>query len=272
MKKMLIGLLATTLITTTIMAKDISSYLYADYKNSDEVKGLLESNGFNVVGEYDAMDNPKYHVIAFTNDTLKTEASKENRGFAGVSKVLVSDKDKKLIFTNPEYFLRAFMQDDYQEQTAKSVSSSLVSAFGKMEFSTDTLEDDDISGFHFMIGQPYYEEMEEIAEGKNLLKNLENNAGKNIVFKLQMKNSTLVGVAMPTKDGESAYIPEIKGEKNAAFLPYMILIEDNKAKIMHAKYYLAIAYPNLSMGEFMSISSTPDAIQDYLTSLFFSKK
>ena len=267
MTKVLATLVTTALLSTTMMAKEVSSYLYADYKSSDAVKSTLEAKGFSIVGEYDAMSNPDYHVIAFTNNTLKTEASKESRGFAAVEKVLVSTNDKKLIFTNPEYFLHAFMQDDYKESTAKSIESTLTSAFGKLQASSDAMDDDDLAGYHFMMGMPYYEDMQEIAEGKNLLSTLEKKAGDNIVFKLQLKNSTLVGVSMPTKNGEKSYLPKIKGEKHGAFLPYMVLIEDNKAKILHAKYYLAVAFPKLSMGDFMSISSTPDDIQEYMTSL-----
>jgi len=267
MKKMVLSALLATTLATTMMAKEVSSYLYADFKSSDAVKSSLQAQGFDIVGEYDAMGDTHYHVLAFTNDTLKAEASKENRGFAGVQKVLISDNDKKLIFTNPEYFLHAFMQDDYKADTAASISKELTTAFGKLDGSTDALDDDDIAGFHFMMGMPYYEDMEEIAEGKDLLSTLEKNAGDNIVFEVKLKNSTLVGISMPTEKGEKAYVPEIKGETHAAFLPYMVLIEDNKAKIMHAKYYLAVSYPNLSMGDFMGISSTPDDIQDYMTGL-----
>ena len=267
MKKILLSALLATTLATTMMAKDISSYLYADIKSSDAVKNALKSKGFNIVGEYDAMGNSKYHVVAFTNAALKATASKEDRGFASVQKVLIDKKDNKLVFTNPEYFLRAFMQDDFKESTAQSISKDLAALFGKLSGSTDALDDDDIGDFHFMMGMPYYQDMEEIAEGKNLLAKLEKNAGDNIVFKIKLKNSTLVGISMPTENGEKSYVHKIDGEKHAAFLPYMILIEDNKAKIMHAKYYIAIAFPKLSMGDFMGISDTPDEIQNYMTAL-----
>jgi len=44
-------------------------------------------------------------------------------------------------------------------------------------------------------------------------------------------------------------------------LPYTVLIEGDKAYTLHAKYYLALSYPLLSMGQFMTISSVPDAIE-----------
>ena len=66
---------------------------------------------------------------------------------------------------------------------------------------------------------------------------------------------------------DKEYLSKIKGEKHAAFLPYMVLIEDNVAKILHPKYYIAIAYPNLTMREFINISDTPDDIEEYFKAL-----
>ena len=269
MKKLLLSWVLATLLTSSLMAKDISTYEYANLKSTDAVKTALTSKGFTVVGEYDAMGDTNYHVIAYTNPALQKDASKDDdRGFAAVQKILVDKKDKTLVLTNPEYFLRAFLEDDFQEATAQNINKTLASAFGTLTGSDDTLEDDDIAGYHFMMGMPYYEDMIEVAEGKNLLEKLKKNAGKNIVFEIQLKDATLVGVAMPTKTGEKSYIPAIKGEKNSAFLPYMVLIQEDEAEILHPKYYLAVSYPKLSMGQFMDISSTPDDIEDYFKGLF----
>jgi len=269
MNKLLLSGALATLLTSSLMAKDISTYEYAAFKSSEGVKKALTANGMQVVGEYDAMQNPDYHVIAYTNPALKKDASKDDdRGFAAVQKVLVDKKDNTLVFTNPEYFLRAFLEDDFQETTAQDINKALSTAFGKLSGSKDALEADDLAGYHFMMSMPYYEDMVEVAEGKNLLEKLKKNAGKNLVFEIKLKDATLVGVAMPTKDGEKYYVSEIKGEKHAAFLPYMILIKDDEAEILHPKYYLAISYPQLSMGQFMGISSTPGDIEDYMESLF----
>jgi len=268
MHKIFIKTLLVVLISTSLTAENISTYLYGTYKNSESVSTTLQENGFEVVGSYDAMNDSDYKLIVFTNEALKEKASLENRGFAAVLKVLVSAKDNELIFTNPEYFLQAFLQDDFDKATAVEIKNKLSSAFGALEVSKDALEDDDIAGFHFMTMMPYYEDMIEVADGKDLLSKLQTNAGSDIVFTVRLENSTLVGVAMPTEKGEKTYVSAIHGEKHAAFLPYMVLIEDDEAKIMHAKYYLAVSYPNLSMGEFMDISDAPGDIEDYFEALF----
>ena len=265
MKKTLLGAM---LLMTTLIADDISTYEYAKYQDVASVKAALSTNKFQVIGEYDAMNDSNYHVIAYTCPTLKKLSSKENREMAAVQKVLVNKKDKTLVLTNPEYFLSAFLQDDFDGDAAKKVNSKLQKLFGDFTGSEDKLEDDDISGYHFMMSMPYYEDMVELAEGKDLLAKLEKNAGKNVVFKLDINGATVVGIAMPTENGEATYVEAIKGQNNAAFLPYMVVIKGDSAKMMHPKYYLAISNPMLSMGDFMGISGTPDDIEEYMTSLF----
>ncbi len=268
MKQIVVAGLATMLMGANLFADKVSTYEYAAFKNANDVKTALTTNGLQVVGEYDAMQNPDYHVIAYTCPTLTKDASQKERAFAGVQKVLVNSKDKELVLTNPQYFLHAFMQDNFQAEDAKKVNSKLANAFGTLKNSEDALDDDDIAGYHFMMAMPYYEDMIEVAKGDNLKEKLEKNAAKNIVFTLEAGEATLYGIAMPTEKGEKYYVSEIKGEKHSAFLPYMVMVTGDTAKILHPKYYLAIAFPNLSMGEFMSISGTPGDIEEYFTSLF----
>ncbi len=268
MKKILLNSLATILLGANLIADNVSSYEYASFKSVDSVKSALRDNGLKVIGEYDAMGDPSYHVIAYTCPTLTSDASKEGRAFAAVQKVLVNSNDNELLFTNPEYFLHAFMQDDFKEEHAKKINTKLANAFGVLKGSQDGLDDDDIAKYHFMMGMPYYEDMIEVAKGDDLIQKLEKNAADNIAFKIQAGKATLYGITMPTKKGEKYYISKIKGQRYTAFLPYMVIIEGNKAKILHPKYYLAISYPDLSMGNFMSISGTPGDIEEYMAGLF----
>jgi hypothetical protein len=39
------------------------------------------------------------------------------------------------------------------------------------------------------------------------------------------------------------------------------MIQNGKATILDPKYYLALSLPNLSMGKFMKIATTPDSIE-----------
>ena len=73
---------------------------------------------------------------------------------------------------------------------------------------------------------------------------------------------------MDNELGEKYYLHAIEQEKHAVLLPYMVVVKDKKAYILHPKYYLAISLPVLSMGEFMTISDIPGEIEDYFINLF----
>ncbi len=263
MKKLVLGALV---LSVSLFAKDVSSYLNGSYQSTDKVKSALSANGLKVIGEYDAMGDAKHHVVVYTCPGLKKLASKPTRGFASVQKVMIDAEKKNLVMTNPEYFMEAFLQDDNDAKIAAKVSSKLSAAFGTLKGGASTLEDDDIAGFHFMMGMPYYDDMIEVAEGKGLAAKLEKNAKGKIVFTQKVGKATVYGIAMPKI--EKTYVKTINAEAHAAFLPYMVMIEGDKAMILHGKYYLAISNPTLSMGDFMGISSTPDDIEDYITALF----
>ena len=264
MKKLILALI---FLSVNVLAGDVSSYLSGKYQSADKVKENLKAEGFSVVGEYDSMGESAFHVIVFTNPAMKKAASEESRGFAGVQKVLLDEKTQTLVFTNPEYFLHAYLQKDYDEAMGQKITASLQKAFGKMEGSQCSLDDDDIAGYHYMFGLPYYDDMVEIAEGKDLGKILEAKAKDSIVFKLELDNSTIYGISMNSPEGEKSFVPAIDAQDHASFLPYMVMIEDNKAKILHGKYALSIANPSLSMGQFMKIASTPGDIEDYMKEL-----
>ncbi len=265
MRKLLIGLLV---MAVSLMAKDVSTYLYGKYESADAVKQALKAHGFATVGEYDAMGDPNYHIVVYTSNELKAMASKKDRGFAGVQKVLVDSKDHILVLTNPDYFVVAFMQKDLDKNKLAAVSKRLHAAFGDLTPSKQKLKESKLAGYHFMFGMPYYEDMITVAKGSNLAQKLEKNAGSRVVFKLPLQGAVLYGVYMDTPNGEKYYISKLHQQKHCAFLPYMVLIEGNKAKILNPKYYLAISLPDLSLGQFMRISTTPGHITNFFKSLF----
>ncbi len=269
MRKIVVLLFA--FLVSSLAAAEISTYLYGPFLSSTVVKNKLVHAGFTVIGEYNAMSNSDYHIIVYTSDALKKMGNKPKRTFASVQKVLISAKDKQIVFTNPNYFLRAFMQDDLNQEALKSISTSLMRAFPWLKGSKEALSEGDIKGYHFMFAMPYYGDMIEVAHGKNLDAILRANAKDKIVFELDLGTSKLYGINMDTKDGESAYIPAIKQQNHSAFLPYMVMVSDGKATILPAKYYLAISLPNLSMGQFMTISDAPGNIEDFFKGLFKEK-
>ncbi len=256
-----------TLFVSNIFATNISTYLKSDILSSAQVEKKLKKAGFKIIGSYNAMQNKDYKIITYTSPRLIELASKKNRAFAAVQKVMISKIDNILLFTNPQYFLEAFLQDDINKAKSDLVLKKLKNEF-TLTSSDYSLVQSDLKDYHFMFGMPFYEDMLEVASGNDLIKKLKKNAASNIVFELKVKNATLYGISMQNKNGEKNYLSILNEEKSAVFLPYMLMIENNKAMILHPKYYLALSLPKLTMGEFMNIMDTPTHIEDYFISLF----
>ncbi len=247
--------------------KDVSAYLVGAHMDVKTATKTLQSSGFEVIATYKPVKGGK--TIVFTNEALKAEGAKPKRGHAAVLRLFVDDKEKSISITNPIYFGKAFMQDEYDHKVFNAQYESINSAFPNLVGSKDKLEFDDLSDFKFMFGMPYYEDVDELAEGSRdeLLAKLQSyKKGKQLIFELKLSDkSTLVGYDLGKRTKK--FIKKI-GRANAAVLPYCILVEDNLATSLAAKYYLAVSYPLLSMGEFMSISTVPGAITQDLRKAF----
>jgi hypothetical protein len=239
----------------SLQAKDISAYYDAPYASAKTVKTKLGKAGFKVLTTYSPANKDYLKVIVFTNKKLQSIASKKHRAFAAVQRVMVDSKTKTVRVTNTEYWLRAFMQKDFKAGSCKDVKASIGKALGKLTATKDVLDSGDIAGYHYAFSMPYYEDMLELKAGKTTVN------PKKKLFELKLANgATLVGVKLSSTE---KFIETI-GEDKALALPYTILIEDGKAYALHAKYYLAVSYPLLTLGQFMKISSTPDAIESKL--------
>jgi len=249
--------------------KDVNTYFIGAYMNAKKVQKTLEAAGFEIVGKYSPVK--KGTTLVFTDSTLKAEAAKPGRAYAAVVRVFVDDQEKMISFTNPVYFGRAFMQKEYNHAVFNTVLEKIQAAFPGLKASPDKLAYNDLAGYHFMIGMPYFEEpdvlgakgattADTVAKAKGYKK------GKEIIFELKLsENSTLLGYELGKRTKK--FVKKI-GRQNAAILPWVISIEDGQAKALNAKYYIAISYPLLDMGGFMGIATVPGAITKDLEKAF----
>jgi hypothetical protein len=255
MKQLATLLTLMVLMSLSLHAQKLSAYYDAPFADAKKVTSNLKKAGFEVLATHAPASAKHLHVIIFTNKALTTLASKKSRGFASVQRVMIDSQNKTVRATNPSYWLKAFMQKDFKAGSDTQITASLTKALGKLTPTSDALDAKDLSGYHFMIGMPYYEDMIELKTKP-----------KKSLFELKLANgSTLVGVSMG-KATES-FIDKIGADK-ALLLPYTVLIEEGKGYALHPKYYIALSYPLLSMGQFMDISSTPDAIERKLKKNF----
>lgn len=260
---------ASESVATKPATAEASTYLLGAYVDVDTAKSKLTEAGFDVVATYKVDKKGEYTSIVFTNAQMKSAADKANRGFAAVLRLLVNNEKQEISITNPVYFGKAFMQDEFDYQAAVGIEKSLTEAFGELKASTDKWDYEGLASYHFMMGMPYYEEFAVLAEGDNaelIEKAKSYKKGKNLVFELSIgEGRTLLGYELGRKT--SKFVKKI-GYQNAEILPYTVLIEDGKAKMLAPKYYIAISYPQLTMGEFMTIASVPGAIEKDLAKPF----
>ncbi len=262
-KKLVLATVATiTILSSSAFAEKISTYLEGALQEPAAVQSALKGAGFEVLAEHQIDKKGDLTTVVFTCPTLKKMANKEKKGFASVLRVLVNKADNEISITNPVYFSKAFLQKSYDNAAAQKILGKINSAFPGLKPSSDSMDLDDLDGYHFMMGMPYYDDMEKVGKGSHdelLAKVKAYKGGKNLVFELNLdKDRTLVGFKIGKKTAK--FVKKI-GTKNAALLPYVILIEGNKARILAPKYYLALSYPSLSMSQFMTIATVPGAIE-----------
>ena len=293
MSHLIISVISLLLVQLSSFGQELTPYIkvvestLSMQELSDKVIQTLEDNSFNVLGTYNPSNKSALKVIAFTRNDLKNTVIKvKDRGaLAAIMKVgLVMKGDKVVIsYTNPDYLLRAYLPTNYN--TFKSVFvkfswdlKNTLSPLGN-EFTPfgGTVEADKLGNYHYKIMMPYFTdpvELNEFSSFKEGLATITNNLKakkgntKEVYTLIYEKEEVAVfGVGLQsTEDGESYFLPKI-GEDHVAALPYEIILQGNKATMLHGKYRIALHWPELTMGTFMKIMSTPGDIEDTLGGL-----
>ncbi len=290
MKKLIFSSIAILMLNLSAVAQDIAPYIKIGDSNesiqqvSDKVISALESNSFTVLGTYNPSNNSSLKVIVFTRTDLKNTVVKvKDRGaLAAAFKVGLEQKNGKVTisYTNPDYILRAYLGDSYNsyKPVFQKFSTDLKSTFSTIgsDFTPfgGTVKADNLKKYHYKIMMPYFtdpvelNEFSSFEEGLKVISaNLKAKKGNTTeVYKLVYSNEKVAvfGVGLLDKEeGEAHFLPII-GEAHVAALSYEIILQGNKATMLHGKYRLALHWPELTMGTFMKIMSTPGNIEDAL--------
>jgi len=293
MKNIVFSIIAIVSFYFNSNGQELSPYIKIGESNesiqkvSEKVITTLKDNSFTVLGEYTPSNKSSLKVIVFTRTDLKNSVIKvsDRGGLAAAFKVGLVEKNGKVTisYTNPDYILRAYLRDNYN--SFKSVftkfSADLKSAFSSIgnEFKPfgGTVNADKLKKYHYKIMMPYFtdpitlNEFSSFEAGLNMIeKNLKAKKGSTVqVYKIIFKEQKVAvfGVGLQSKeDGESYFLPKI-GEDHVAALPYEIILQGKKATMLHGKYRIALHWPELTMGTFMKIMSTPGDIEDTLEAL-----
>lgn len=257
---------AKTVEVGEIQNGKVTAYLHMPLISEKEFKERVTNAGFKVVQSYKIDKKGDLISIVFTNDAIVEASSKSGRGFASTLRATIDKKESLVSITNPLYHMRSFMQAEYNESLANATLRALRESFKELNNSSEELKFTLLERYQFMDGMPKYEDMQIIAKAPNaeLLSKAEES--KKLIYKIALQNgSTILGVELGART--SKFVNKI-GHQNAGLLPYPVLIENNEAKILDPKYYIAIMYPMLKMSQFMTIATVPGAINKDIDTIF----
>jgi len=271
-----------------ISAQEISPYIkVGDSPNSLEktekiVTNALEEKGFEILGQYYVEKNQTLKVIVFSRKDLQAITLKiADRGaLAAALKVgLKADGPGTTIsYLNPEYLFQAYLRDAYDKHSQglkkieSDVSASLSPLGSENKGFGGTMTPEKLREYHYKIMMPYFSDPVELKqfnsfeEGVQVIeRNLAAKKGATEkVYSLIFKDEKIAvyGVALLDQEiGEKHFLPII-GETHLAAMPYEIILQNKVATMLHGRYRLALHWPELTMGTFMKIRSTPGEIED----------
>ncbi len=272
---------------------ELHPYLLAGQKSGTmeeaaaAVREALSTGGFTVIGEYSPAGNKDLHVIAYTrNDLQQTVLQVEDRGaLASILKVGLKKAEGTVTVSmlNPMYLFYAYLREDTDRHLASlqkvtaDAQEALKPLGGDFSGFGGSEKAEDLKDYHYMAFMPYFDDPVELRSfssfqaGLDILrKNLKAGKGETrkvyeLVF--EQEEIAVFGIGLlGGEKGEGRFLPII-GEENIAAMPYEIILTGTEATMLHGKYRFALHWPELSMSQFMKISSTPGDVEDVLEAL-----
>jgi hypothetical protein len=290
--KLFVLFLSMTMMMFAQAQEELPPYLGVTLeKNIDdlktEVKSAISKSGFEIIGEYNVANKDGLYVFAFTNNQLKTLCGDfSDRGaLASVLKMGLFEKDGKVEVSllHPNYMFYAYFGDDYKlhakeldaiDQIAKDILSS---NFGEPQGFGGGLSPKDLEKYHYKVMMPYFDDPIELEsyssfeEGLDFIRKKISESGDEIKLVYEIvndsKQTAVFGIGLlDAEEGEPHFLPII-GERHIAAMPYEIILQQYDATMLHGKYRFALYWPELTMGEFMKIMSTPGDVEKEMESI-----
>ena len=262
----------------------ISPYIQGDSVTAGSVQAAataveakLKNGGFKVVGKYFPKALAGYGVVVASDDEMLDQV-----GAAGGNAILGAairvgvKADGSVSYTNPDYWYRAYFRKGFEKREAavKNLQTRLQDALGAGKGMGGDETASSLSNYRYMIG------MERLDSSKNKLAeygsfaealktvrdNLAKGAGKTSkVYEIVLPDRKLAvfGVAMNDPAlGDGEWIKKIDMQNSIAGLPYEVFIVNNEVESPHGRFRIALAFPDVGMGQFMRISSMPNTIME----------
>jgi hypothetical protein len=247
-----------------------------------DVRAKLEAGGFKVVGSYQPY--PTATVLVVTDDLLLAgAAAAKGASYGAAQRVTITavGEEVQVAYTSPIY-----MQHAYRMKTDLSpVAARFEAALGRGEAygPKDGKTPRDLGDYHYMFSMPYFDEPVEIAKlagHAEAVAAIEaglaaGRGGASKVYRIDLPGTedTLFGVALagngPSDDcaSDARIMREIdfKPLRSTGHLPYELLVTGGTVRMLHAKFRIAVNFPDLAMAgshSFMGIMCAPGSIED----------
>ncbi len=248
----------------------------------DDARAKLAAAGFVVAGSYAPYDDAI--VLAVTSPELQVAAAQSRfGGFAAAQRVSVTKvgDEVQVAFTNPLYMSAAYRMTEDLAPVAAKLGAALgsVEEYGPREGKTAK----DLRRYHYMVGMPYFDEPVELAtfgSQEEAVAAIEaglaaRRGGTTKVYRVDLASGdeAVFGVALTDGcSGDRFVMKEVdfKPVRSTGHLPYEVLASRGVVYALHAKFRIAVNFPDLSMmgaNSFMKIRCAPGAIESALRNM-----
>ena len=248
-----------------------------------EVVDAFVGKSFELIGDYHPANNDDLRVLCFTRNDLSELClkSKDRGALASVVRVGISKKGEaaNLSLLNPQYVFCAYLTNYESDKSSLMVivddaKEALTSLGSNLEVFGGVLSEKALKKYHYKMMMPYFSDPVELNNFTSfedglakIRKNLKGGKGNtNLVYEQVFTDEKVAvfGVGlMDAEDGEGYFLP-IVGEDHIAAMPYEIILQGKEVTMLHGKYRFALYWPELTMGTFMKIMSTPGDVEDFL--------
>lgn len=280
-------------LSWSLTAQKLSPYILVGESDlkiesaEEKVASALAGQGFEVIGSYNVEGNQTLKVIVYTRKDLQdiTLKVKDRGALAAALKVgLKSDgPGTKISYLNPEYLFQAYLRGEYDKHSSglKKIASDAKAALSPLgsvnEGFGGAMTAEELRDYHYKIMMPYFtdpvelEEFNSFEQGVATIQgNLKAKKGSttevySLIFEDQQVAVFGVGL-LDEEEGERHFLPII-GEDHLSAMPYEIILQGKEATMLHGRYRIALHWPELTMGTFTKIMSTPGDIKGMLKDL-----
>lgn len=244
-----------------------------------EVETKLKNGGFKVIGKYFPKALAGSGVVIATDDAMLNQVGAVG-GYAilGAAIRVGVKADGSVAYTNPDYWYRAYFRKAFggKEEAVKALQARLGAALGAGKGMGGDETAVNLSNYRYMLGMERLDsdkgKLSEHGSFDDAVKTVRDNLAKGVgktskIYEVVLPNRKLAvfGVAMNdgvTNDGE--WLKKIEMQESIAGLPYEIYVIDKEVGSPYGRYRIALAFPDVGMGQFMRISSLPNAIVDVM--------